>query len=345
MKYILALALSLSFLTAAQDSTGTDGSDHGNNFGDHTGSNAPMIDFMNSADWSFFLDKLSISFKVCTCPKGDGPLPVGFAATLIEPLLGFSSSNQPMHLVGLGMELDSDVLSKRGTSRSDLSGAAGEGDTSGFRQANIVTFPILALIAAALPDIVCFDRNSEITANYISDVDPLYNNEILSNSTNSAKPTSRAFFTNMVADMACVADCTSATAGYPLNSLYFCDGCRGNMGSSDTGWTRLGDPIENSEMIALRQIASQHETLRLFKTSNASMTFTGGNELPDTMCGDKMFPMLLKSQYYIQLAYGSAKRFGAMRFHYDFKSTPADKDAFFFWIWRQRDFCAGATKC
>lgn len=340
-KYIFAMFLSASLLIAAQDSSGTDSNDYGNNFGDHEGSKAPMIDFMNSADWDLFFDKFAITFEVCTCENG-GLSPIGVKATIVEPLIGFSSSNQPMHLVGLGMELESDILAKRGTSRGK--GERGS-NTSAFRQSNIVTFPILAIIAAALPDIICFDRNSEITANFLSDVDPVYNSEILSNSVNTAKPTSRVFFANPIADMACMADCVSSTAGFPMNSLYFCNGCRGNIGTHDTGWTKMLDPIENSEMIALRQLALQHETFRLFKTSNASMTFTGGNELPDTMCGDKMFPMLLKSQYYIQLAYGSAKRFGAMRFHYDFKSTPLDKDAFFFWIWRQRDFCAGATRC
>ncbi|RDU55072.1 hypothetical protein CQA49_00905 [Helicobacter sp. MIT 00-7814] len=340
---LCVLLFSLGTLAfAAQDSSGSSSGDTSGQLSDHKGSKSPMLDFMSSVDWEFFYDKFSITFNLCSCAGSSSDLPLGTKASLVEPLIGFSASNKPMHLVGLGMELESDVLSKRGTSRD---GNESNHDQASFRQSNIVTFPILAVVASFLPDIICFDRTSEITSSWLSDVDPIYNNDILSNSTNGKKPTTRTIFNNPVADVACLADCAAATAGYPMNSLYFCDGCRGNMGGHDTGWTKMGDPIENSEIIALKQLALQHETFRLLKTSNASFTYTGGNSLPSTMCGDKIFPMLIKSQYYIQLAYGDAKSFGAMRFHYEFKSSPEDQDAHFFWIWRKRDFCMGQTKC
>ncbi|WP_253248336.1 TraU family protein [Helicobacter sp. 12S02634-8] len=269
-------------------------------------------------------------------------MPIGFKASLVEPILGFSSSNTPMNFVGLGMNVGSDTFGKQGTSRPGEGGAT---NTTGFRQSNFLIFPFMSMVGLALPDIICFDRLADMTATYISDVDPMYQSADLSVRMNQAKPFGRTLFVNPLADLACLADCAAATAGFPINSLYWCDGCRGNMGATDTGYTKIGDPIENSEMIALRLMAQMHETSQLRKTSDATFAFLEGQSIPDSMCKDRFFPVIIKDQYYIQLAYGKAKRFGAMRFHYDFKSTPADGDDHFFWIWRTRDYCMGQTHC
>lgn len=344
-KHIFILLTCVALAFGAQENEGSSSGDVGTPDTDHVNSKSPMLDFFNSVDWTFFADEFSISIKTCWCEQTSSDLPAGFKASLVEPLIGFSTSNQPMHLVGLGTQLDSDVFAKRGTSRKAEENTT---ERASFRQANIITFPVLAILGAALPDIICFDRTSELTSSWISDVDPIYNSEFLSNTQNKNDAnTDRGGLTGIVADLACVPECVSATAGYPMNALFWCGGCRGSIGSHNTGWTRMGDPVENSEIIALRQLGIQHMTFRLLKTSDASFTMlpSGANSLPDTMCGDKIFPMLIKSQYYIQLAYGTAKVFGAMRFHYDFKSTPDDQDAYFYWIWRKRDFCMGQTKC
>ncbi|RDU66422.1 TraU family protein [Helicobacter equorum] len=345
MKFMLVIMVFYTaILFGAQENEGSSSVDVTNPNTSHIGSKSPMVDFINSVDWDFFFDEFSISLSPCWCDQTSSDLPVGLKATLVEPLLGFSTSNQPMHLVGLGTQLESDVFAKRGTSRR---GEDNSTERTSFRQANIITFPILALVGAALPDIICFERNSEITSSWISDVDPIYNSEFLSNSQSGNSISTRTGLSGLVADLACVPECVSATAGYPMNALYWCAGCRGSLGTHDTGFVRMGDPVENSEIIALRQLGLQHLTFRLLKTSDASFTMlpSGTGGLPDTMCESKIFPMLIKSQYFIQLAYGSAKTFGAMRFHYDFKSTPTDQDAFFYWIWRKRDFCMGQTKC
>lgn len=375
MKKILWLMFfCLSLSLSGQDTYGSSINDSNPASNPAKTSKSPMLDFMNSLDWDIFYDKFKIELEACVCDNSTSniegvSIPLGFKASLIEPILGVSSSNQPGDLVGLNIDLGHDLFDKEGTSRA---GAANESDESTlFRQINFVTFPFMAMVGFVLPEAICFDKTTEMTSDYISDVDPLYQNDILSLSVNAGKSWGRALLINPLADLACVADCAAATAGYPINSLYWCDGCRGNVGGTDTGYTKIGDPIENSEMIIFRQVAAMHETSRLLKTSNATFAFlpnasgnkkdasknanassnTGGKkeskklELPNTMCGDKIFPLIIKDQYYLQLAYGKAKPFGAMRFHYDFKSTPNDNDRFFFWLWRIRDYCFGQTHC
>lgn len=372
--------LSLSF--GGQDTYGSSVSDSNSASSPAKTSKSPMLDFMNSLDWDIFYDKFKIELEACICDNSTSaiagiPIPLGFKASLIEPILGVSSSNQPGDLVGLNIDLGHDLFDKEGTSRE---GAENTNETTLFRQVNFVTFPFMAMVGFVLPEAICFDKTSEMTSDYISDVDPLYQNDILSLSVNAGKSWGRVLLINPLADLACVADCAAATAGYPINSLYWCDGCRGNVGGTDTGYTKTGDPIENSEMIIFRQVAAMHETSRLLKTSNATFAFLPNEtsskngvsannssnnntnssssgkkssdkktsktmELLNTMCGDKTFPLIIKDQYYLQLAYGKAKPFGAMRFHYDFKSTPNDNDRFFFWLWRVRDYCFGQTHC
>lgn len=375
MKKILWLMFfCLSLSLSGQDTYGSSVSDSNPASSPAKTSKSPMLDFMNSLDWDIFYDKFKIELEACVCDNSTSniegvSIPLGFKASLIEPILGVSSSNQPGDLVGLNIDLGHDLFDKEGTSRA---GAANESDESTlFRQINFVTFPFMAMVGFVLPEAICFDKTTEMTSDYISDVDPLYQSDILSLSVNAGKSWGRTLLINPLADLACIADCAAATAGYPINSLYWCDGCRGNVGGTDTGYTKTGDPIENSEMIIFRQVAAMHETSRLLKTSNATFAFlpnesgnkkdasksanassnAGGKkeskklELPNTTCGDKIFPLIIKDQYYLQLAYGKAKPFGAMRFHYDFKSTPNDNDRFFFWLWRVRDYCFGQTHC
>lgn len=342
--FFLFFIASLCF--GAQDSSGSIQGDANKAQNPANPSKSPMLDFFTSLDWDLFFDKFKITLDICTCSNSTSsvagiPIPLGVKASLVEPILGFSSSNSPMNFVGIGAELGGDVFEKRGTSRP---GNDADGSTEGFRQSNFMTFPFMTMVGFVLPDVICFDSSTDFSSAYVSDVDPMYQNDILSMAVNLAKSFGRAVMINPLADLACLADCAASTAGYPINSLYWCDGCRGNMGGNDTGYTKAGDPIENSEMIALRQMAAMHESARLLKTSNATFSFLD-KDVPDTMCGDKIFPLLIKDQYYVQLAYGKAKRFGAMRFHYDFKSTGLENDSFFFWIWKKRDYCLGQTHC
>lgn len=302
-------------------------------------SESPMLDFFNSADWDLFFDKFVVTAGICTCDNYTGDIPFGLKATLVEPIIGFSSSNTPMHLVGLDQELESDVLDRQGQSRQ---GSKKDGNSQSFRQANMISFPLLAILGTAMPDVMCFEKNTEALGTWLSDVDPTYQNDILSNA--SSNPiTGRHLFNNPIADIACLADCIGATADDPINTLYWCNGCRGSAGSTSSGYNKLGDPMENSEMIAFRRLHTLHETSIALKTSNATFAFVSG--LRDSMCVSRYFPYIIKTQYYFQPAYGEAKRLGAWRSHFEFMSSPEKKDAFFFWIWRVRDFCLGQAQC
>lgn len=307
----------------------------------HAKSKTPMVDFFDSADWEFFFDKFEVTMSICTCAESSGDMPFGVKARLVEPIIGYSHSPVPMNLVGLDTQMESDALDKHGTTRK---GGDKGGDSQSFIQANMISFPILALLSTAIPDFICFEKNTEAMGTWLSDVDPMYQNDILSNNSSEASPTGRALFNNPIAELACFADCIGATADSPINELYWCNGCRGSAGGQSTGYNKLGDPVEYGEMVAFRRLHTMHETVVALKTSNANFAFVG-NSLRDSMCSSKYFPYIIKSQYYYQVAYGEAKPFGAWRTHFEFVSSTDGNDSFFAWIWRVRDFCLGQTQC
>jgi hypothetical protein len=60
---------------------------------------------------------------------------------------------------------------------------------------------------------------------YITELDPLWNADELSFILNPEA----ILFGNPIAQAACAADCVAATAGFPLNPLFWCGGCQGSL--------------------------------------------------------------------------------------------------------------------
>ena len=303
-----------------------------------------VFNFYENLDWSFFFDKFDMKFEVCHCNiKDTGKFPAGFKVKIVEPIGYIETSNIPWHFVGLGIKMDKSFLRKQGTSRDTKTGI-------NFRHAHFVIFPPLGWSIGLMQDYICFERGNIFNLAYLSEVIPSYNNDVIALVEESAKPVSKVWFANPVAEAACSADCVSSSIGKPINSLYWCDGCRGSVGAGDTGWSNISNPYEEAETVAFGVLNRMHAYGGMLKTKESFFQFNpAGANLKSTYCKARYFPIIIKEQYYLQLAKGDkswdAEPFGKIRFHYDFKSTPGDEDANFFWLWRERDMCAGAMRC
>ena len=303
-----------------------------------------VFNFYNNLDWSFFFDKLEFKFDVCQCDIEDmGEFAAGFKVKMVEPIGFVETSNTPWHFVGLGIKMDKSFLRKQGISRD-------ADNNMNFRHAHFVIFPPLGWSIGLVQDYLCFERGGIFNLAYLSEVIPSYNNDVIALIEETAKPISKVWFANPVAELACAVDCASSSIGIPLNSLYWCDGCRGSVGAGDTGWAGSSNPHEAAESVAFRVINRMHAYGGMLKTKESFFAYNpAGSSLKSTYCKARYFPLIIKDQYYIQLAKEDkswdAEVFGKIRFHYDFKSTVTDEDANFFWLWRERDMCAGAMKC
>lgn len=300
--------------------------------------------FYENLDWSFFFDKLEFKFDVCQCDLEDmGELAAGFKMQMVEPIGFIETTNTPWHFVGLGIKMDKSFRRKQGTSRDTSTGI-------NFRHAHFIIFPPLGWSIGLVQDYVCFERGNIFNMAYLSEVIPSYNNDVVALAEEAVKPVSKIWFANPVAEMACAVDCSSSSIGKPINSLYWCNGCRGSVGAGDTGWSDSSNPYEEAETVAYGVLNRMHAYGGMLKTKESFFSYNpAGTSLKSTYCKARYFPVIIKDQYYLQLAKRDeswdAEPFGKIRFHYDFKSTVADEDANFFWLWRERDMCAGAMKC
>ncbi len=303
-----------------------------------------MFEFYENLDWSGFFDKMEAEFDICSCQIEDTTqYPIGFKMRYVEPIMGLSISSTPWHIVGMDLKLDKSMLRKQGTSRGD----SDADDHFMFKHINSVIFPILGWTIGVAQDYICFERGTFLNMAYFSEVDPLYNSDVLGLLGASATPLSRIWFSNPIAEVACAIDCTyTSITGRPINSLYYCNGCNGSAYAADTGYARAGMNIVNSETIAFRYISKAHGYAGLLKTADVPFTQnpTGGH-IRSARCEPRYFPGIIKEQYFVQLPNNDMQPLGKVRFHYDFKSKPNDEDAVFFWLWRMRDICVGATQC
>ncbi|QEH06500.1 TraU family protein [Sulfurospirillum multivorans] len=302
--------------------------------------------FYKNIDYDFFFDKLEVSFDICKCEiETSDQWLAGFKYTLVEPIGFIESSITPMHFVGLDIKTADakKLMRKQGTSRKG-------DDSTTFRHAHFIIFPVLGYTLGLVQDFFCFERASVFNMAYISEVIPSHNNDLVALAEETVKPVSKIWFANPVAEAACGADCASSTAGYPINSLYWCDGCRGSVTGSDTGWSRASEPLEDTESVAFRVINRMHAYSGMLKTKESTFAYNPvGSHMKSSMCEARYFPVIVKDQYYLQLAKEDkswdAKNFGKIRFQYDFKTDPTDEDSVFFWLWRERNMCGGAAKC
>lgn len=312
----------------------------------HARTGGEVYKFYKNLDYDFFFDKLDVSFDICRCEiESTDQWLAGFKYTLVEPIGFIESSITPMDFVGLdtkGKEA-TDFTRKQGTSRK------GDNETT-FRHAHFMIFPVLGYTLGLVQDFFCFERANIFNMAYISEVIPSHNNDLIGLAEETTKPVSKIWFANPVAEMACGVDCAASAVGKPINSMYWCDGCRGSVTASDTGWSRASEPFEDTESLAFRVINRMHVYSGMLKTKESTFAYNPvGSHFKSSMCEARYFPVIVKDQYYLQLAKGDmswdATNFGKLRFQYDFKSEPTDGDSVFFWLWRERNMCGGAAKC
>lgn len=297
----------------------------------------PVFNPITTIDWAFFADTFEWKTKLCSCQLGDGGLQkAGFELSFYEPIALVDITATPWNFPSIGLKLDNSLGRKQGTTRDSESGA------KAFRYTHFIIYPIFSVINL-ITDYVCFEKLSALSFGFMAEVNPAHNNDSIAAFLSPHK----LLFS--LATPACILDCASSTASSSMNSLYFCAGCWEPL-STNTGWTNGSEPVTEAGTLAVRLLDNMHATYALTKTSNASFVSTTSNAIPkNSMCGETYFPIVLKTQYQLQLAYPvvwDAKRIGAMGIGWaDYKLGKDKAEDMAYWVWRKRDQCAGAYDC
>lgn len=271
-------------------------------------------------------DTNNFASPVCICPKGGIPMP-GISMGIWEPIAMVDVVKEPMCFANLGgMSLGSG-LSGVGTGTQY---APDDNQKHSFHHVHYYKYPITSIIEIVL-DAVCFEVGGFDIA-YMSEVDPIWNNESLAMIQN---PEAIAFG-NLIAQSACAADCTKASASTAFDSLFWCAGCHGGM-YPFTGRGVQVNMVQNTVLLAERLLSKMHRQLQLFNTSG-----------PESICMPKPAPIIKKSQYRTQIVNPVSATSGKLGCQPLGRSTmiyesgrikPAKGEEFGYLIWRKRNCC------
>ncbi len=303
----------------------------------------PGFNPVGTIDWNFFADEFEFNFKTCICTPEAGASSIGTKAgwkvSLVEPIGLMDQANKSWKFPSFGIDIDNSVTATTGTS------AAGMDESRGFKHTHFIIYPIFSILNF-VQEYICFERASLINFGRLSEIDPSSKNDIIAGFT---KP-QMTLFNNPIATLACAGDCAASTIGSPINSMFWCAGCWYPIGT-DSKFNKSDDPILDAATLALKDLDQLHRTFALTKSSDAVYAFptesTGA--VQDTQCKEKIFLGIIKSQYSLQLAlptvwdafttgvYGPTVT--------SFKNKITSEDDVVFWLWRKRDFCAGAYDC
>jgi conjugal transfer pilus assembly protein TraU len=207
---------------------------------------------------------------------------------------------------------------------------------SSFYQVHWYVNPLMFWLEVLI-DNGCLEQNVFDLA-YLTEVDPLWNDSEMTFILNPDV----SLFTSIVAQAACAVDCVAATAGFPLNELFWCAGCQGSMYPL-SGWvgSHVGG-VQASSLLAQRFTNKMHREGLIWAASGS-----------DGMCGFYPQPLMDKTNYKYQMLYPvrqTEKINGRCCQPYGRTTTiwgagkefPYKGEDFSYQVFRKRDCCQGA---
>lgn len=300
-----------------------------------------------------------VTQTLCDCPDSIMP---GVTVSFWEPIRLIEIVREPYCFPSLGgLELSNDTIAHAGTYDES---PPDNHHSSTLYQVHYLAFPVWQLIGLTValieqplkattiglfPDLSkCFSVGgfdmTDMGILYLTELDPLWNDDELGVLLNPEA----VLFANPVAQAVCAADCVAASAGFPLDPLFWCAGCWGSM--YPFGGT-VSDPsgeLSTASLIAARALAKfNREYLEALTTTSAAL------------CGKQYTGFIRKSQYKLQLLYpipmttgvedstqSSAKIFCCNPIGRNTliwgtgKSFPVTGEDFVFLVFRKKDCCA-----
>jgi conjugal transfer pilus assembly protein TraU len=189
---------------------------------------------------------------------------------------------RPFCLTSLGgLELDPGFDAPRGSRFSQDSTS-----TSSFYQVHWYVDPVIFWLEAIF-DNACLEQGGFDVA-YLTELDPMWHDDELTFILNPEV----ALFGNLAARAACAADCAAATAGFPLNTLFWCAGCQGSLYPLNGNVQAHIGGVQASSLEMTRLIAKMHREGLMWAASGE-----------DGLCGYYPQPIMDKTGYKYHMLY------------------------------------------
>lgn len=243
--------------------------------------------------WDCFLDSLqlygignkpdgassNLDLPVCACMDALGVPEFGYPLGFWSPQKLNEVVTTPWCSPTLGGIRLQDSFTGTGHNQGTVVGEA-EIPTA-FYQYHYFAYPVMAMVGMLLlPD--CSSGYVDFDLMYISEIDPMHNNDILSLLLNPEA----IIFSTPLAFAWCAADCVMTTADNQLEEFYGCAGCDGSLYPLTGNIYPQSDPVAGSSLITQRVLAGLH------RKGLARRTI--GDE---AMCAPEYFPTIPRSQY------------------------------------------------
>lgn len=280
------------------------------------------------------VDDFNPSEYTCSCQADDRTY-MGIWVSFWEPARVIELTPKPGCLSFLFGTNLGDRAGLSGTPGSPGNFVQDAGDYA-FYNVHVYAFPLLTVMDLIKDMDFCSDWFTDIDIIYFSEFDPMWNDDEL---TMWANP--EAFvFANPIAQTACAADCVAASAGFPINAMFWCLGCWGSTYPM-SGLTELTQSrVSHTSLIAARMLAK----LTRFPVPPAMELDTSG---PVAKCGklaQMIRPLIKKSQYKFSMLSPvpetkGCHTLGASSLLWgEWKNIPG-KEEFIYLVWRKRNCC------
>lgn len=260
---------------------------------------------------------------LCSC---EYPIPhIGISVSFWEPLAMIEPVKIPLCSPTIGQALP--IPSLPG-SLSFGSNETMDGGQNRTFQSHYLFHPIFKMFSL-LQDFVCLTPNPSVDLAYISEVDPSWQDDILS----AWLFPETGLVGNAYAEFACSADAISATTSKPIDPLFWCAGSWG--GAYPISMNTKGNSSNQAQgLIVARTLLRMHRMGLLWETT--------GNQ---SMCGYMYMPFIKKSMYSIfpMYPYPFPIRFPIGRSGYLWETghdNPSNLQVGNWMIYRKRDCCA-----
>lgn len=308
----------------------------------------PCLNPISTVDWSFFVDALE--FKgVCTCVTS-GKAKVGVKLQLAEPIAFVETPQKAWDFLCFGS-----TRSKYSVQKKDGNNLGREGSDGAKVNAHFIKYPVFAVLNIAMDNLcVTHDGEFDLVPTGLSEINPLLWDDELAILVQPWK----LLLASPPAQLLCLADCVASSGTTASNvdfmesvrnSLFWCAGCWGAI-APDTTTVEGSKSVVESALIATRLIDLLHESLflKVYKEVSGlgwASKFENSFPIPDDVaCSPKFFPIIVKSQYWLNLSYPVA--WDAVPIgNYPpkwawFKKYPS-KEENVYTVWRIRTCCLG----
>lgn len=270
---------------------------------------------------------------LCACVKNNIPIP-GIAIGFWEPARLVDITRTPYCMTNMGgMQMGYNNPMKVSSYQR---GYDNHFSHHSFYHVHYYIYPVIYWLEL-ITDFLCLEKSTFDVA-YMSELDVTWNDDKLQQLVSPEV----WLFSNPAAQAACSLDCAAATLDKPLNTMFWCTGCYGNMYPlSGANADHIGG-VQNSSLLTTRILAKMH------KTGLAQETSTNDSSINGKLCRKNRHFRLKKDQYKLQMVNPKPTSgdigcwpLGLSDLLYSsFREYPFDGQDFGFLIWRKKNCCA-----